>query len=333
MTKKELKLAKRETRKEFASFSMRYGVYIVLRYILIGFILASVVNLAFSFFFFTPKMYLISRGNAEAVIRYNVLNEKIRSSERRLDELKHRDNKVYRPLFGTDTLAVAGAWNDYPDEKYASLEGDRFSPLMVDAWRGLDHLARRLYVESRSLDELQLLALDKEKMATAIPAIIPIDPHHLRGSISGFGNRFHPIYKRIIHHKGVDLPGRTGDPVYAAGDGFVSEVNSAGTGRRGYGKFVIVNHGFGYKTRYAHLDKTLVTPGQWVKRGEQIGEMGNTGGSLGSHLHYEVIYLGVPVNPVSYFKRDMDPAEFQKIIESANSDMIYESEYGTNYTE
>ncbi|MDR0907786.1 MAG: M23 family metallopeptidase [Rikenellaceae bacterium] len=143
--------------------------------------------------------------------------------------------------------------------------------------------------------------------------------------------RVHPIYKRRIFHKGIDLPGRRGNPIYATGDGYVSYINSTGTGRgRGYGKNIVINHGFGYETRYAHLNKVLVAKGQWVKRGEIIGEMGNTGGSTGPHLHYEVLYHDNNVNPISYFKRDMDPAEFENIITTANDNAIYEGEYGTN---
>jgi murein DD-endopeptidase MepM/ murein hydrolase activator NlpD len=333
MTKRELKQAKREARKQQASYSIRYGIYTALRYVFVGFILVSVVNLVFTYLFYTPKMYNIGRDNAELVVKYRILDEKIRAASRAVDELKHRDNAVYRSLFGADTLAIDGIYADYPDTKYADLADDHFAPLMTDSWRHLDLLGRRIYLQSLSLDELQTLARDKEQMASAIPAIIPIDIKNFSGINSPFGMRFHPLYKRNIPHKGIDLPGRKGDPIYAAGDGYVDYVNSAGTGRRGYGRNLVIDHGFGYETRYGHLSKILVTPGQWVKRGELIAEMGNTGGTDGTHLHYEVLYHGIPVNPISYFKRDMDPAEFEKIIESANDSAIFENEYGTNVGE
>jgi hypothetical protein len=332
-TKAELRNAKREAKREKASLSIRYGIYTVLRYLFLGFILASVVNLVFTYAFYTPKMYRIGRGNAELVVQYDILRQKIESVDRTLDELKHRDNAVYRSLFGVDTLDIAGVYVDYPAAKYADMTGDRYAPLMVDTWKSLDHIARRIYLQSVSLDELQQMAVNKERMATAIPALMPVDPHKLRGGIGAFGNRLHPIYHRYIFHKGIDLAGRTGDPIYAAGDGYVSYVNSAGTGRMGYGQNVMVSHGFGYQTRYAHLSKVLVTKGQFVKRGELIAELGNTGGSVGPHLHYEVIYVGAHVNPINYFQRDMDPAEFEKIIEAANDNQIYESEFGTNIEE
>lgn len=333
MTTKELKHAKREAHREKASLSIRYGIYNVLRYLILGFILASVVNLVFTYGFYTPKMYNIGRGNAELIEKYEILNGKIRSLDRTLDELRHRDNAVYRSLFGADTLAIKGVWLDYPDEKYADMADDRFSSLMTGSWKYLDRVARRLYLQSVSLDELQTLAADKEQMATAIPAIMPVDSRNLRGNIGAFGNRLHPIYHKYIMHKGIDLAGNTGDPIYATGDGYVSYVNSGGTGRVGYGRNIVIDHGFGYQTRYAHLSKTLVTTGQWVKRGELIGELGNTGGSVGPHLHYEVLRLGANVNPINYINRDMAAAEFEQIIEKANDATIYESEFGTNVGE
>ncbi len=320
MERKELKKAKLEAKRQRATLSIRYGIYSVLRYLLVGFILVSLANLVFTYGFNTPKMNNIWRGNADLIEQYEILNEKIRSTNRTLDELKHRDNAVYRSLFGADTLSIAGIYNDYPASKYSDLEGERFSPQMTATWKNLDRVSRRIYLQSVSLDELQALARDKELMATAMPAILPVDIRKFTHINSLFGNRLHPILGVYRTHDGIDLGGRTGDPIYAAGDGFVSFTGWNG----GYGYNIIVNHGFGYQTRYAHLSKMLVTNGQWVKRGEQIAEMGSTGLSQTAHLHYEVIYRGNVVNPVSYFQTDIDPVEFEKIIESANDNSTFE---------
>ncbi|MDR2911705.1 MAG: M23 family metallopeptidase [Alistipes sp.] len=319
MSKKELKRAKREAKRERTSLSIRYGIYTVLRYLLLGFILVSVANLVFTYAFYTPKMYNIGRGNAELFDNYRILDEKIRSTTRVLDELKHRDNMVYRSLFGADTLDIAGVYLDYPAARYAEFADDHFAPLITSTWRDLDRFARRLYLQSVSLDELQTLASDKEQMATAIPALLPIDIRKFRG-VGPFGMRLHPIHGRYQMHRGIDLGGSRGDPIYATGDGFVSFVGTNG----GYGRSVVVDHGFGYRTRYAHLSEYLVTEGQFVKRGELIAEMGSTGTSTSTHLHYEVLYGGRQVNPVSYFQTDMDPTEFEKIIDSANDNLIFE---------
>ncbi len=306
---------------------IRFAIYNVLRYFFLGFILASVVNLIFTFAFRTPKVNSIFRGNAELVEKYRILNEKIASLDTALDELKHRDNAVYRSLFGADTLAIAGIYDDYPDSKYSDFAQDRFAEMILPSWKSLDAVSRRLYLQSVSLDQLQALAADKEQMASAMPALMPIDPADLRGSIGAFRmNRLHPILGYVRPHYGVDLGGRKGDPIYATGDGFVSSAGYIS----GYGNNIIIDHGFGYRTRYAHLSKIDVARGQFVKRGEKIGEMGSTGLSSGNHLHYEVIYRGARVNPINYFQPGMDPAEFEKIIEKVNDSTIYEIGEGTN---
>ncbi len=330
MGKKELKNARLRARREKTSLSIRYAVYGVLRYLFLGFIIASVLNVVFTYAFNTPKVNNIWRSNAALVEKYQILDDKIRSLDRTLDELKHRDNAVYRSLFGADTLTIEGVYREYPDSKYAGFSDDRFAPMMLSTWHSLDAVARRLYLQSVSLDQLQDLASDKEQMASAMPALMPIDPADLRGNIGAFRmNRLHPVLGYVRPHWGVDLGGQRGDPIYATGDGFVRSTGWNG----GYGNNIIVDHGFGYRTRYAHLSKISVTRGQFVKRGEQIGEMGSTGLSSGNHLHYEVIYRGVRVNPINYFQPGMDPAEFEKIIQKVNDDTIYEIGAGTNAEE
>ena len=317
MPKKEYKFNPQTFTYEVVTAPFRVRTYRLLRQILVGFILASVLNFLFSFFFYTPKMYRISRENNELLLQYDVLRDKITAATRKIEEIKHRDNSVYRSLFAADTLSIDGVYTPYPDSKYAPMAEDHYGPVMISAWKQLDRLGRMLYLESRSLDQLQTLALDKEKMSAAIPAIWPIDKKLFGNKhIGAFGGRYHPITHRWRPHTGIDFGGRKGDPIYATGDGVVEAADSR---LRGYGKQIVINHGFGYKTRYAHLSKFLVEPGQTVRRGEQIAEMGSTGASTGTHLHYEVIYLGQYVNPINYFRQDMDQKEFERIIESAKA--------------
>ena len=195
---------------------------------------------------------------------------------------------------------------------------------MRSTWLELDQLARSLYLESKSLDDLQVLAKDKEKFSTAIPAVWPIDRTKLRNKIGAFGYRMHPIYHRWKFHSGVDLPGHIGDPVYATGDGVVKETERTRS-RAGYGTQILLDHGFGYQTRYAHLSKILVERGDSVKRGQIIGEVGNTGASTAPHLHYEVIYMRSFVNPVNYFDKNMS-AEAYKSLMNQIQDANYEAD-------
>ena len=207
-------------------------------------------------------------------------------------------------------------WQPYPDSKYAAMAEDEYAPLMIGTWRQLDALARTIYLESVSFDELQLLSKNKEQLSAAVPAIWPIERSALHNNHIGAFNmrRMHPVLGYIRPHRGIDLGCDRGTPVYATGDAVVEAASTGGNG--GYGHMVLLNHEFGYKTRYAHLSKILVQPGERVVRGQIIAETGNTGISSGPHLHYEVIHKGVPVNPINYFNRNMTSEEYEQLMEN-----------------
>lgn len=300
------------TRADLVSYRLR--TYRIIRKILLIFIAVSIVNVVFSSVFYTPKMHRIINENTEMELKYSLLQDKIRAAQRKLEEIHHRDNFVYRPLFSADTLAIEGIYSPYPRSKYDDFADDEYAPVMLRAWRQLDAFSRQLYRTSVSLDQLQILAKNKENMSMAIPAIWPIDRSALRKGIEPFGYRYHPIYKRRILHKGVDLAARTGDAVYATGDATVSQVDM-GQPHRGYGKQILLDHEYGYQTRYAHLSEIYVKPGERVVRGQLIGRVGTTGGSTGAHLHYEVIHMGQVVNPINYFNKNMTNEEYTRLME------------------
>ena len=311
--------------KEKSLRKVRVGRYPLLRKLLVGFIAISLVNLIISYFIYTPKIYSIDSENRELVIKYNILPDRIRSLESRIDDIHYRDISVYRSLFSVDTLAIEGIYTPYADSKYAALQGDEYTTLMTDSWKSIDNLARKAYATSLSLDQLQILAKNKERMSFAIPAIWPIDRTQLDWFYS-FGMRArHPIYKTRKMHKGVDMSCKRGVPVYATGDAIV-QMTDEGQRRRGYGRQILLNHEFGYKTRYAHLHKIFVKEGDRVTRGQLIGEVGSTGGSTGPHLHYEVIYMGRHVNPVNYFNRNMSSDEYKQLMDKMkhNTDLEVE---------
>lgn len=315
---------KQKGQEEVRSLIHRLRSYRLLRNLLIGFILVSICNLLFSSLFFTPKMFRLADERRDLQLKYEILQNRIRSSQQQLDEIRHRDNFVYRPLFSSDTLSIEGVYDRYEDAKYASIDGNDFSPVMLGMWYEMDQLARSLYLESKSLDELQILSKDKEKFSTAVPAIWPIDRSKMRNKIGAFGYRVHPVYRQWRFHSGVDMPGRVGDPIYATGDGVVEYVERS-RARYGYGTQILINHGFGYKTRYAHLNKLLVEKGDTITRGQLIAEMGNTGVSTSPHLHYEVIYNRSHVNPINYFDQHMS-AEAYKSLMNQIQDANYESQ-------
>lgn len=317
MTKKEPihTVAERSTER-ISTSSMRMRAYRLIRKILLGFILVSFANVLFSFFFLTPKMYAINRENRDMVIKYRILQDRIRTAQQQVEEIRHRDHHVYRSLFSSDTLSLQGIYQEYPAEKYSPLAEDQYASLMIPTWKQLDQLARSLYAESRSFDELQAQSSDKEQMTTAIPAIWPIDRSALKSHIGAFNpRRYHPILHRIQPHNGVDLPCTRGTLVYASGDAVVDKAYPQGY-NGGFGRQVILDHGFGYKTRYAHLDKVLVARGDTVRRGQVIGHAGNTGRSTSTHLHYEVLYKNRPVNPINYFNQELSESEYERLMES-----------------
>ncbi|MBQ1979508.1 MAG: M23 family metallopeptidase [Alistipes sp.] len=317
MTKKEpIHTVAERTAERISTSSMRMRAYRLIRKILLGFILVSFINVLFSFFFLTPKMYAINRENRDMVIKYRILQDRIRTAQQQVEEIRHRDHHVYRSLFSSDTLSLQGIYQEYPAEKYSHLTEDQYASLMIPTWKQLDQLARSLYAESRSFDELQAQSTDKEQMTTAIPAIWPIDRSALKSHIGAFNpRRYHPILHRIQPHNGVDLPCTRGTLVYASGDAVVDKAYPQGY-NGGFGRQVILDHGFGYKTRYAHLDKVLVARGDTVRRGQVIGHAGNTGRSTSTHLHYEVLYKNRPVNPINYFNQELSESEYERLMES-----------------
>jgi murein DD-endopeptidase MepM/ murein hydrolase activator NlpD len=272
----------------------------------VALVIAVVSNILISIWFDTPKMAIIRRDNQYLKAQYTILQEKIRSAEQTLADVRHRDQFVYRPLLGVDTLNIPQVYEEYNDSKYADLPTGEYEELIVEGWKSIDKLMREIYYASRSLDDTQDLAENKEEFSTVIPAIWPIDRTKLKDVSSLYGMRVHPRYGYWKMHEGVDLSAPKGTPVYATGNGVVVRASW----QRGYGELIELNHGFGYKTRYGHLSKMYVSPGDSVTRGQVIGEVGNTGVSSGAHLHYEVRFRDKTVNPIHYFNKDMSPESY-----------------------
>ncbi|MCC8088301.1 MAG: M23 family metallopeptidase [Rikenellaceae bacterium] len=322
MARKRYKFNPETLKYEAIVLPFRIRFYRFLRSVLIAFMIATVINTIFSYFFYTPKMYRISRDRDNLLLKYQLLNDKISASNEILTTIMNRDKYVYRTLFAIDTMTIDGIYSHYPESKYRHFENDRFAPLIKQTWLRLDQFTKLVYAESVSLDQLMPMANDKSKMAESVPAIWPLDRSLIR-NLGFFGRRRNPVTGRTgAMHEGMDFSGAIGTSIYATGNGVVVGIERKTTG---YGRQILIDHGYGYRTRYAHLSKIDVVPGQIVKRGEKIGEMGNTGKSTGPHLHYEVIYRGTPVDPISYFSPEMSREDFVRIIENAQ-DIIYEAD-------
>jgi murein DD-endopeptidase MepM/ murein hydrolase activator NlpD len=248
--------------------------------------------------------------------QYDLLNKRLNNLSLVLSDLERRDDNVYRAIFETDSIPDEIRRSGFGGaDRYKELQGFTNSQLMISTTQKMDQLAKQMYIQSKSYDEVIKLAENKEKLLSAIPAIMPISVKDLKGIPSGFGYRTHPIYKIVKMHTGMDFNATTGTPIYATGDGVVERADAEASG---YGNHVVINHGFGYETLYGHMSKILVVAGQQVKRGEVIGLVGSTGTSSGPHCHYEVIRNGNKINPVSYYFLDLSPAEYLQIIQQSS---------------
>jgi len=281
-------------------------------------ILAALFFVLYTFVIDSPKEKKLIRENLALQIQYNLLNERMDNMAVVLDDMQNRDDNIYRVIFESDPIpssvrnAGFGGAN-----RYKELEGYESSELLVETQKKLDILSKMAAVQSKSFDDVKNLALDKEKMLAAIPGIQPVANKNLKRMASGYGRRIHPIYKVRKMHWGMDFSAKTGTPIFATGDGKIS--NDRKIGGSGYGKYIVIDHGYGYHTLYAHMSKVAVRKGQSVKRGDVIGYVGNSGRSAGPHLHYEVVKDGKKVNPINFYYSDLTPEEFEQMIEISNS--------------
>ncbi|HSV76857.1 MAG TPA: M23 family metallopeptidase [Bacteroidales bacterium] len=286
-----------------------------LRIVLSGMVFSIVVLIIGYTFFDSPEEKALKREITQYRTQYAILNDRLEIFETVISDLQERDDHIYRVIFEAEPVpstvrlaAFGGA------DRYSHLEGLNNSEMIVSTTQRVDRIARQLYVQSNSFDEVFEMALNKADMLASIPAIVPIARATDR-LVSGFGYRIHPIFKKLRMHTGVDFAAPVGTPIYSTGNGVVIRAERDNSG---YGLMVEIDHGFGYRTLYAHLSQINVRPGQRISRGEVLGLVGNTGLSAGPHLHYEVIRNGSKVNPVHYFFNDLTPEEFEHIYEVAS---------------
>lgn len=255
------------------------------------------------------------RENEQMRLQYDMLSKRYDHLQLLVTELQERDDNIYRVIFEAEPIArnvrrAALGTNN----KYAAFAGFNSSDLIIETSKKADELSRQIYVQSKSFDEMFKLAKNKDALTRAIPALQPISNKDLKYISSTFGYRIHPFFKRYVYHNGIDFSAPVGTPVYAPGDGVVTEINPANFG---YGKTIKIDHGFGIKSFYAHLNSFKVKRGQNIKRGDIIGTVGNSGMSTGPHLHYEVELKGTNVNPVFYFFGDTSISEYSQMLDAA----------------
>src|SRR5574344_1609876 len=291
------------------SFTVAFGIVLGVLFMIVGY---QIID--------SPKERNMKREIAQYKRNLKSINARLERNEKVLADLENRDDNIYRTIFevepipeGVRNSGIGGA------EHYRDLEGYECTKEVKNTTQRLDEFSKRLYIQSRSFDDIYNMARNKQKRMEAMPAIMPIAKGQCK-LVSGFGSRYHPIlhYRRM--HTGVDLTARKGTAIYATADGIVSTAGRNSKGLSGYGIVVVVNHGYGFQTLYAHMNDVSVKNGQKIKRGEMLGHVGSTGLSQGPHLHYEVILNGKKVNPVYYFFNDLTPSEYEEVIEAGNQE-------------
>ena len=266
-----------------------------------------------------PKTALLKAEKARWDAKIDLMNSHLDRYESSLDALQVRDDDIYRSIFGMNEIpAPVRAAGIGGVDKYSFLDGLEPDNALKNTLIRHDRLTRRTYVQSKSFDEVASISRTAGDMASCIPAIPPIVPDATKYNLSSpFGYRTDPFTNESKMHTGVDLAMKVGNPVYATGDAVVEAVNFEFFG---YGSTVILDHGFGYKTLYAHLNSVNVIEGMKVKRGDCIAETGQSGRASGPHLHYEVIYKGEKVNPANYFDLSMSKDEYLAMVGKRESE-------------
>ncbi len=279
-------------------------------------LIAGAYGLLFAIFFDSPKEKALRSEIQQLSVQYEMINKDMDNIEKVISHLEQTDDNLYRTIFEAEPISSSlreggiGGVN-----RYKELEDFDNDHIVVETAKRLDKIRKKVYVQSKSFDDLIVLAKRKEEMLTSFPAIMPISNKDLTRTASGFGLRIHPYYKISKFHYGMDFTAPMGTDVYATADGVIESVTIE---KRGYGNHIVIDHGFGYKTLYAHLDRSNVRRGQKVKRGDIIGFVGNTGLSLAPHLHYEVHLNDNPVDPSNYYFNDLTAEEYERMIEIAS---------------
>ncbi|MDH5476399.1 MAG: M23 family metallopeptidase, partial [Cyclobacteriaceae bacterium] len=251
--------------------------------------------------------------------QWEILNEKLSVSDTQLRELQIKDDSIYRTILDISPLP--------PTTRNASIGGsERFNKLsnanlvaedlIISTYKRLEKIKRKSYIQTLSYDDITKIEAEKEHMWASRPAIQPISNKELTKLYTTYGQRYHPILNIWRSHNGLDFRADRGTPIYATGDGVVKRANYSSS----FGNVVYLDHGYNYKTRYAHLNKATVKYGQKVKRGDVIGYVGNTGLSEAPHLHYEILYKNSQINPIDFFHRDLSVDEYEKLINLTNDD-------------
>ncbi|MFI3240556.1 MAG: M23 family metallopeptidase [Bacteroidales bacterium] len=317
MSKKKYYKYNEETSEyELVSTSPMRKMWIFTRHLLVGIVIGVGLFLGVDYFMDFPQERLIKQKLEVLDGQYKILESRLESSIDVMEDIRERDDNFYRVMLQADRIPseqiYAGLDNSM---RYSELISLPESGLLIGLTKNIDMLERLIYTQIKSYDELVDLAKEQDDRLDHIPSIQPVPEKWLKRMASGYGYRWDPIYNVRRMHEGMDFAADKGTPVFATGNGTVIKAGWNG----GFGRLVVIDHGYNYKTKYAHLNSIDVKVGQKVMRGDKIGEVGSSGKSTGPHLHYEVHLKDRPQNPVHYYFRDLTPEAYNELIERAEN--------------
>lgn len=298
----------------YPSFAQRFLT--ILRRTLLFVMFGGLSFLCFYLLIETPSMKELQAENSKLLSQYRILSQRLDNAMDVMQNIQERDDNMYRVVLNAEPVSKAVRYAGYGGtNRYDELMDMDNSELVVQTTQKMDMLAKQMYIQIKSFDELVKISREQEDYLRHMPAIQPISNRDLKRTASGYGRRIDPVYKVPKFHYGMDFSCDVRTPVYATADGKVVLAKW----QQGYGWTIEIDHGYGYRTRYAHLHSFTVRSGKNVVRGEQIALSGNSGKSTGPHLHYEVIAKGRHVNPINYYFMDLDADGYDEMLRMAEN--------------
>ena len=296
--------------------TVRQRIMSLLRRLFIDIGLVAAGFIVLLIIFGSPSEKELRKENSRLQAQYNLLDARLDEALEVLQDIQQRDDNLYRVIFQADQIPDAIRKAGYGGtNRYEHLMDMANAEMVVNTTQKLDMLTKQLYIQSNSFDDVVEMCKNHDEMLRCIPAIQPISNKDLKQTASGYGTRIDPIYGTPRFHSGMDFSANPGTDVYATGDGTVVKMGW----ETGYGNTIIIDHGFGYRTWYAHLRDFRTKVGKRVVRGEVIGGVGSTGKSTGPHLHYEVHVKGKVVNPINYYFMDLSAEDYDRMIQIAEN--------------
>jgi murein DD-endopeptidase MepM/ murein hydrolase activator NlpD len=285
-------------------------------YIIGGICIGILFFYIFLYFFPSPREASLMQYNKNLTAQLKLMDQKVDQMQLVMSDMAQRDDNLYRAILGAEPIPLTARMGATQQiSYYDSLAHMTNDQLVADVQRKIDILEKELYVQARSYEEVLELAKNQEVRMENIPAIQPVLNKDLKRMASGYGWRVDPVYHVRRFHEGMDFSAPIGTDIFATGNGVITFVGW----KQGYGNTIEVDHSFGYKTRYAHCSKLIARVGQKVKRGDVIALVGNTGKSMGPHLHYEVHYQGRPIDPRNFYFYDLSPEDYDKMVQLSSN--------------